>query len=205
MLKSIHSPLRRIAISAMVALATITGFSHSVNAQLFRSRAECEAQMQALIRAGKGRCVPVHTEAPVKAQVVKAWLKQFKRKLTPNNTPADAYEIKHTGSDNILLKGGGKQVWADGVRAKDATVLEAKYVGKPRRSPYVPSSECPPFLAQGITTKTADEFMRYAAVINDPKTPVDKLQVITNNQAAAPYFNCLMRKYNIPGSVVVKP
>jgi hypothetical protein len=138
-------------------------------------------------------------------QVVEAWLKQFERKTTPNRTNADAYEIKHTGTDNILLKGGSEQVWADGIRAKDAAVLEAKYISKPDRSPYVPGSNCPTFIADGINTQTDDEFRRYASVINDLKTPVDKLEVITNEQASVSYFNCLLKKYNLPGNVVVKP
>jgi hypothetical protein len=138
-------------------------------------------------------------------QAVEAWLKSFQRKATPNNTPADAYEIKYTGPDNVLLRGGGSEVWADGVRASDGTVLEAKYVGKPNRSPYVPGSNCPLFIAEGITTQTDDEFKRYAAVINDPKTPVDKLEVVTNEKAAVPFFQCLMQKHSIPGNVVVKP
>jgi hypothetical protein len=61
------------------------------------------------------------------------------------------------------------------------------------------------FIAEGITTQTDDEFKRYAAVINDPKTPVDELEVVTNEKAAVPFFQCLMQKHSIPGNVVVKP
>jgi hypothetical protein len=139
-------------------------------------------------------------------KVVEAWLKPFERKATPTNgKPANEYEIKHAGSENILIKGGGEQIWADGVRSKDATVLEAKYIGNPSRSPYVPGSSCPAFIAEGIDEKTNDEFRRYALVINDTKTPVDKLEVITNEKTAVPYFNCLLKKHNITGAVIVKP
>ena len=53
------------------------------------------------------------------------WIKQFPRKGTPNNTPKDAYEIRHTGPENIEVRGGGEKIWADGARSTDASLLEA--------------------------------------------------------------------------------
>jgi filamentous hemagglutinin len=54
-----HTRLRRIAVSTIAAIAAIVGCCNPSNAQVFRSMAECEAQMQALIQAGKGRCIPL--------------------------------------------------------------------------------------------------------------------------------------------------
>lgn len=78
-------------------------------------------------------------------------------------------------------------------------------ISNPSRSPYVPGSSCPTFIAEGIDEKTNDEFRRYAAVINDPKTPVEKIEVITNEKTAVPYFECLLKKHGISGTVVIKP
>lgn len=139
-------------------------------------------------------------------QVVNAWLKPFDRKPTPSGTDYGKYEIKYAGSENILLQGGGVQIWADGVRAKDGAILDAKYIGKPDKSPYIaPSTGCPVFVTASVDKQIAGEFQRYAAVINDSKTPVVKLEIITNEQAAVPYFECMFKTYNVSGSVVVKP
>jgi hypothetical protein len=141
--------------------------------------------------------------SPTKA-VVEAWIKTLEKKATPTSAPEDLYEIKHTDPYNYLIKGGGEQIWADGIRSSDASVLDAKYVGNAARSPYIPDSGCPAFISKKIDAKTDDEFRRYAAVINDATTPVDKMEVITNNKEAAAYFKCFLTKHNISGQVVVK-
>lgn len=55
-----------------------------------------------------------------------------------------------------------------------------------------------------INAKTESEFSRYADVIADPSNPFERLRVITNHQAAVPYFQGLMDKFAIPGEVVVR-
>lgn len=57
-----NTHLRRIVISTMIAIAAIAGSSLSGNAQLFRSRTECEAVGRARLQAGMVgwyTCVPV--------------------------------------------------------------------------------------------------------------------------------------------------
>lgn len=85
------------------------------------------------------------------------------------------------------------------------SILDAKYVGNPGRSPFVPGGNVPDFIQEKIDAKMADEFARYAAVINDPGNPLTGLRVITNDQGAVPYFEDLMQQHGIPGSVVVDP
>jgi hypothetical protein len=89
-------------------------------------------------------------------------------------------------------------------RAADQHLLEAKYVGDPGRSPYVPDSSAPPFIREQVLNETEDEFRRYAAVVGDSGTPAKGLEVITNDHRAVPYFQSL-QKYNIPGQVVGRP
>jgi hypothetical protein len=126
-------------------------------------------------------------------------------KPTPNRTAADRYEIEQTGPRNYRFDGGGEHVWADGYRGADRAVLDAKHVGKPDSSPFVPDSGIPPPIRDKILTKVEDEFRRYGAVINDPGSTPRSLEVVTNDPRAVPYFESLLEKYGIPGHVVVRP
>src|SRR5262245_1851771 len=139
------------------------------------------------------------------ARVFDDWIKEAPSKPTPATEPYGPYEIRHTGPDNFLVSGGGQEVWVDGARAADQHLLEAKYVGDPGRSPYVPDSSAPPFIRERVLNETEDEFRRYAAVVGDSGTPAKGLKVITNDPRAVPYFQSLLQKYNIPGQVVVRP
>ncbi|MGA5344612.1 ricin-type beta-trefoil lectin domain protein [Streptomyces griseoincarnatus] len=116
-----------------------------------------------------------------------------------------AYQIRQVGSTEYHATGGGTQVWADGLDINTSELLDAKYVGKPGRSPYVPGGKVPEFIQAQVDEKMSDEFARYAAVINDPRNPLKGLRVITNEPGAVPYFRGLMQQHGIPGSVVLSP
>ncbi|MFF7155698.1 polymorphic toxin-type HINT domain-containing protein [Streptomyces sp. NPDC008139] len=116
-----------------------------------------------------------------------------------------AYQIRQVGSTEYHATGGGTQVWADGLDMNTSELLDAKYVGNPGRSPFVPGGKVPGFIQAKIDAKMGDEFSRYAAVINDPGNPLTRLRVITNMPGAVPYFQGLMQQYGVPGSVVLSP
>ncbi|NER93992.1 MAG: hypothetical protein F6J86_09150 [Symploca sp. SIO1B1] len=128
------------------------------------------------------------------AKACEKWISQFPSRETPQNKAHDLYEIKHTGSNNYLIEGGGEQVWADGYRTRDATVLEAKFTGNPERSPFIDDSNLPSFLKNQIRSRLENEFERYGAVINDANNPMKNLEVITNNPRSKPYFEELLKK-----------
>jgi len=117
---------------------------------------------------------------------------------------AQAYQIAHTGSTEYRAVGGGERVWADGFDRDTGELLDAKFIDKPGRSPFIPGSGIPDFIRSKIAAKTDDEFRRYAAVINDPSNPLTGLRVITNHSDAVPYFQGLMQQHGIPGSVVLR-
>jgi hypothetical protein len=128
------------------------------------------------------------------------WLDELPTKTTPSRTPADRFEIEHTGPVNYRLTGGGESVWTDGFRVGDGTALEAKHVGNPQRSPYVDGSDLPEPVRAAIQADLENELQRYGAVIrSDPH--VRQLEIITNEPRAVPKFEELMQRLGVPGQV----
>jgi hypothetical protein len=102
--------------------------------------------------------------------------------------------------------GGGTTIWADGAQSADCLLLEAKYVGNPANSPYVPGSSAPSFVQANVNAEVSSEMIRYANAINDPNVPAVGLQVITSNALAAPYFQTYIAASGVPnGNVSVLP
>jgi hypothetical protein len=134
------------------------------------------------------------------------WSSKLPAKQTPANSDASRYEIAKAGPRNYQVKGAGEEpIWADGLRASDGHVLEAKYVGDAARSPYVDGSACPEFLRAKTLVDLEREFQRYAAVIRDRSNPVVGLEVIVSDVRAVPLFERLLSKFSIPGQVIVLP
>ncbi|MFB2937461.1 restriction endonuclease fold toxin-2 domain-containing protein [Aerosakkonemataceae cyanobacterium BLCC-F154] len=112
--------------------------------------------------------------------------------------------MRHCGSEEVQVRDGEEQIWADGINAQAGQLLEAKFVENPKNSPYVSDSNVPAFIRTKAVNDVENEFRRYAAVINDVNTPVVELQVIVNIEEAVSFFESLLSKYNIPGFVVVR-
>jgi hypothetical protein len=68
----------------------------------------------------------------------------------------------------------------------------------------IANSKCPDFVRKNATAQVDDEFRRYAAVIKDNGNPVKGLEVILNDPAGKPFFESILKKYGIPGRVVIK-
>ncbi|HYO70687.1 MAG TPA: restriction endonuclease fold toxin-2 domain-containing protein [Archangium sp.] len=132
------------------------------------------------------------------------WIQQAERRPLPVK-PEEPYgfQRRHAGAEELLVKGGGEKVWADGARARDAHLIETKYVEKPDTSPFVIGSTCDDSVRQLIRKKEANQFSRYAAVILDPKNPAVGLEVVVNDSRAVAFFEALLREFRIPGRVVV--
>ncbi len=133
------------------------------------------------------------------------WAANLPTKKTPTNTEKDLYEVAQTGPHNFKLTGGGEQIWADGLDAASGAALEAKFVVNPGRSPFIRGSKAPDFIREKIVGEVTDEFRRYAAVVADVENPILELTVFVNDRRAVPFFEGLMRRFKIPGQILVRP
>jgi hypothetical protein len=157
-------------------------------------------------RSDGGRA-PVASLKPKKVdlQAFKEWLAKAKRRPVPKRSDDYEYQQKHAGTEEFQVSGGNKQVWADGARLDSAKLVEVKHVGTPENSPFVPGSKCGDYVRSMVHEQVAEEFSRYAAVINDPRTPAVALEVVVNDSRAVPFFEAFLRQFEIPGEVVVRP
>lgn len=135
---------------------------------------------------------------------VENWASNLPKRAAPNYSKRHRFQIKYCGLEEIRVRHGGEEIWADGINPLTGQLLEAKFVDNPTSSPYISGSKIPPFIRTKVVNDVENEFRRYAAVINDPRTPVVELQVIVNIEAAVPFFENLLVKYDIAGQVVVR-
>ena len=143
----------------------------------------------------------------INPQAFKQWLESAPRREVSKSSSEAAmkFQQKQTGDKEILVKGGDKQVWADGTNTSDAHLVEVKHVEKPDISPYVEGSRCNEGIRAMVRDQMNKEFERYAAVIHDPGTPAAGLEVILNDTRAIPFFESLMRQFKIPGRIRIDP
>lgn len=114
------------------------------------------------------------------------------------------FQIKTCGPIETLIQGGGEEVWADDLKRSDGMARDAKYVRKVNKSMYVEGSKIDPEFRGVLERRTVEEFRRYAAVIQDPKSPIRALEVIVSDRASVSYFLKLMKRFGIPGHIVIK-
>jgi hypothetical protein len=191
--------LGNLGPDAVVAVATAgSGAAATATTRAVRSADEVADLADAARDAD--RAADARRAAAPGIEATQRWLDGLPTKPTPNRTPADRFEIKHTGPVNYRLTGGGESVWTDGFRPSDGTALEAKHVGNPQRSPYVDGSTLPEPVRAAIQADLENELERYGAVIrSDPH--VRQLEIITNESRAVPKFEQLMQRLGVPGQV----
>jgi hypothetical protein len=178
------------------------------NVVLGRGKTSEEAWAQATSKAkllGRKRLLEQLQHARVqpllKSGDVDGFVKGLQRKNTPANRPCDLFEIEQTGSLNYLIAGGGTKFWIDGYEGR--SILEAKFVDLPGRSPYWADSAAPPYVRNPALEDAVDEFRRLAKILRDPEVPFNSLDVVVNDARALLYFESLMRQFEIPGKVRV--
>lgn len=102
-------------------------------------------------------------------------------------------------------------MWADGVRPQDGAAIDAKYVNNPN------AESCQSLYNIGNVSKVPDvvyssavgeqqyEMLRYASAVTDPRNHVNHVEVDTNDNRAAAYFQALMWMNSVPGQVRTVP
>ena len=121
------------------------------------------------------------------------------RKTTPTRTAADRYEIKHTGPYNYTVSGGRAKFYIDGYRG--STILEAKYVGKPKRSPFVPGSSSYEKVRAKVLKDTREELKKVRTIFESGATPFKSVEIITNSAKSKKLFEGLLRESHVRGTV----
>lgn len=115
------------------------------------------------------------------------------------------YQVRQCGDTEYQVQGAGaRAVMADGFRTSDGYLLEAKHVGNPETSPYVPDSSAYSLARENALAESESEILRYAATIRDPETPVQGLEVIVNDERAVGSFEEMMTRQECPGRVVLR-
>jgi hypothetical protein len=153
-------------------------------------------------RLGSGSSKPQKT---VDLEAFARWIQRASKRPVRGTQEAYRYQQAHAGPEEVLVQGGGAQVWADGPRMDRARLIEVKHVEAPEKSPFIDGSKCNEKVRLRIQQEVTAEFRRYAAVIADPATPAVALEVIVNDARAVPFFRALLEALNISGEVIVKP
>jgi hypothetical protein len=137
------------------------------------------------------------------SDLVNSWAGQFETRPALGNDgegPHD-FQVDQVGPEETHVEATGVEVWADGINSGEALLQEAKSVGNPGASPYVPGSTASEATREGTLGNIDTEFEKYAAIIQDRNNPIQGLQIITNNSAAGAMFAEKMAEHGIPGRV----
>lgn len=112
------------------------------------------------------------------------------------------YELHGSKKDGTVQK-----IWADGIKpeppSKPEKVIEVKYIGNSKKSPYVPGSLCDEKKRQEVMIAMRSEFERYATVLNDSRNGLKGFEVVTNEPKSKPMWEALMNEFGIKGTVVI--
>ncbi|MFJ9461480.1 restriction endonuclease fold toxin-2 domain-containing protein [Kitasatospora sp. NPDC101447] len=132
---------------------------------------------------------------------------------TPEDAARRAYQIKVSGSreynmyttlDNPKIPDSEATLDADGIRPKDGAAVESKYVGQKAncKSPFRLDNvdNVFPIVYENALADQTWENARYANAFKDPRNkPINHLEIITNDEKAAAYFDAIMAAEKVPG------
>ncbi|MBI3836670.1 MAG: hypothetical protein HY288_01885 [Planctomycetia bacterium] len=130
---------------------------------------------------------------------VEAYIAKRPQTATPSKTPANRYEIAHTGPHNYTVSGGGTKFDIDGYQG--TTILEAKHVGDVKSSPYVLGSSCYEPVRTKALNDVRDELRRVRSIIRSGETPFKSIEIITNTPESKALFEGMLKEAGVPGIV----
>ncbi|MGH2415600.1 MAG: hypothetical protein ACRDEA_18295, partial [Microcystaceae cyanobacterium] len=59
---------------------------------------------------------------------VEDWARNFPRRLTPTYSQRHQFQIQYCGAEEIRVRNGGEEIWADGINFQTGRLLEAKFI-----------------------------------------------------------------------------
>ncbi|MFE3113738.1 restriction endonuclease fold toxin-2 domain-containing protein [Kitasatospora indigofera] len=156
---------------------------------------------------------------PAQQQDVRTWMTQMdtdgrtKTALGPMGKPKidarRAYQVRVAGTTEYNLyttvpgNDGQLGMNADGVRYQDGAAVDAKYVGQqpscksPLRLGNV--DNVPDFVYESTEKSQVAEMTKYASAFQDPRNKVNHLEIITNDDKAAAYYQAMMAAQGVSG------
>ncbi|NER52688.1 MAG: hypothetical protein F6J92_39825, partial [Symploca sp. SIO1A3] len=54
---------------------------------------------------------------------VEIWARNFPRRLTPTYSQRHQFQIRHCGIEEIRVRDGGEEIWADGINFQTGQLL----------------------------------------------------------------------------------
>ena len=60
------------------------------------------------------------------SNLIQDWAKDFPRRLTPTYNQRYQFQIRHCGNEEIRVRDGGEEIWADGINYETGELMEAK-------------------------------------------------------------------------------
>ncbi|MFI6449862.1 restriction endonuclease fold toxin-2 domain-containing protein [Kitasatospora sp. NPDC050543] len=165
---------------------------------------------------------------PAEQAQVQAWMDEAEQATDPKrswkaNDPLNAgkpeeaerrkYQIRVAGSreyslyttlDNPKDFGAEATMNADGIRPQDGAAVDSKYIGQKAncKSPFRLDNvdNVFPIVYENVLADQEWECARYASAFKDPRNkPINHLEVITNDEKAAAYFDAIMASESVPG------
>jgi hypothetical protein len=97
-----------------------------------------------------------------------------------------------------------RAVWADGLDERLRHAQDAKYLEPTSTASFYRPGSLTPFMRKIAEEKNDHMLLKYREVINDENNPVEGLEIITNDLAAASYVADRLRELDIPGRVTVE-
>lgn len=141
----------------------------------------------------------------VSSDLIRQWAGQFESRaaIGEEGVQWHDFQVENVGPQEVLVQGGGAEVWADGVNNEEGLLQEAKFASNPYNSPYVPGSGADAEVRDLVEARLDAQLQKYAAIVNDPYNPIRGLQMITNNEGTAQWLAQKMGQHGIPGYVDV--
>ncbi len=207
--------------AATATAAGITGIEAALTA--FSSQAAAAPYAGPIGPAPRDPASPFPPLSPADQAAFRSWMTQMglAGRTFPANSPdtapkpsaaeARAYQLRVAGDTEYRLytsvpdgKGGERGIDADGVRPEDGAAIEAKYVAPTRGncgSPYRLNNTDQVFqpVYEKVERAQLDEMQRYASALNDPRNKVTHVEIVTNDDKAAAYFEAMRQAQHVRG------